>query len=110
MCEAYVYVFGQSIVSSWPVLVCQFEFFNFLVLLVVVGRDGWPCYFVLLFAFFDSVLTLEAQLSLHSFCDCIGFVSKLRMGFHRVFCSLYGFPLGICVDFISQLMGGMPCF
>ena len=37
MCEAYVYVFGRSNVSSWPVLVCQSDFFNFLVL-VVVGR------------------------------------------------------------------------
>ena len=35
MCEAYVYVFGHSNVSSWPVLVCQFEFLNFLVLVVV---------------------------------------------------------------------------
>ena len=40
MREAYVYVFGHSIVSSWPVfLVCQSDFFKFLVLLlVVVGR------------------------------------------------------------------------
>ena len=62
------------------------------------------------FPFFDSILTLEAQLLLQSFCDCDGFVSELPMGFHRVFCSLYGFPLGICVDSISQLMGDMPYF
>ena len=35
MCEAYVYVFGHSNVSSWPVLVRQCEFFNFFVLVVV---------------------------------------------------------------------------
>ena len=32
--EAYVYVFGHSNVSFWPVLACQSEFFNFLVLVV----------------------------------------------------------------------------
>ena len=37
MCEAYDYVFGHSLVSSWPVLVGQSIFFNFLVL-VNVGR------------------------------------------------------------------------
>ena len=31
------------------------------------------------------------------------------MGFHRFFCLLNGFPLGICVDSISWLVGGMPC-
>ena len=43
MCEAYVYVFGHSSVSSWPVLVCQSEIFNFLVL-VVVSRDISFCF------------------------------------------------------------------
>ena len=51
MCEAYVYVFGHSLVSSSPVLVCQSKFFNFLVL-VIAGRVISFC-FVFLF-FFDS--------------------------------------------------------
>ena len=67
-------------------------------------------FFRLLFGFFDLVLTLGAQLLLQYLCDCNGFVSELPMGLHRFFCSLYGFPLGICVISISRLMGGMPCF
>ena len=82
MCKTYVHVFGHSNLSSWPVLVCQSKFFNFLVL-VIVGRVisfcfvflfsiavlaamfcfcvgcCWPCCFVLLFALRDLLWTLN---------------------------------------------------
>ena len=129
MREAYVHVFDHGDVSSWRVLVCQSEFFNllcwfwlfcFVSFFYFGSRVGcnfcfcvgscWPCLFVLLFASPHSVLALEAQLLLQSFYDCNGFVSELPMAFHRVFYSLYGLPLGICVDSISQLIGGVPWF
>ena len=87
MFETYVHVFGHNNLSSSPVLVCQSKFFNILVL-VIVGRVisfcfvflcliavlaamfcfcvgcCWPCCFVLLFALFDLLRTLNCVVTI----------------------------------------------
>ena len=97
----------SSIFWCWLLLAVLFRFASIAVLAAMFNfcvGCCWPCCFVSLFALFDSVLTLEAQLLLQFFCDCNDFVSD----FIGVFPRCMGFPWASALILFQSSWGVCP--